>query len=95
MTKTQDKVKLSGARDLINKSRFGKEGGSSFECSDYEGMYDDLVVRIDQALKQNTLEGAELQLYLLQGFNDYDNPLEMDAEYVRNRIIELTKEFNE
>jgi len=47
---------------------------------------------IEKALSKRE---ANIEAYLLQGFNDYENPLDMDAEYVRNRIIELIKEFNE
>lgn len=30
---------------------------------------------------------------LLQSFNDYENPLMMDAEYVRSKIIEIFEEY--
>lgn len=32
---------------------------------------------------------AEMLLILLQEFNDYDNPIQMDAGYVRNKLIKV------
>lgn len=43
----------------------------------------------------NKVEYRELLAYLLQGFNDYENPIQMDAEHVRNRLVELVEEFME
>ena len=38
-------------KERFKKTKFAKSGGSSFECSDYEGMYSDLLNFISLELK--------------------------------------------
>ena len=41
-------------KERFKKTKFAKGGGSSFECSDYEGMCSDLLDFISQELKAQT-----------------------------------------
>ena len=47
-------------REDLKKTRmFSDEGGSSFECSDYEGMCEDMENFISQAIKAARIEAKE------------------------------------
>jgi len=44
-------------------------------------------------MKEEQKEINEYNLYLLQRFNDYEVPLQMTAEYVRELLIEFIEEY--
>ena len=56
-------------------------------------MKNETLTQIEKLIKiSNENAVAESCLQLLQVFNDYDNPIQMDADYVRQRIIKYMKE---
>lgn len=42
--------KQTTMEDRFANTKFGKGGGACFECGDYEGMYDDLLLFIRQEI---------------------------------------------
>lgn len=43
---------IEKAKQDLKETRLGKEGGSSFECSDYEGIYADMESFLSQKLQE-------------------------------------------
>lgn len=53
------------------------------------------IIKIHNKVKKKMEEGKyDFVLYLLQRFNDYEVPLQMTAEKVRELIIEFTNDFD-
>ena len=53
------KGKTETWEERFKQTRFAKEGGSSFEASDYEGMYDDLLKFISTVYQQGRADEIE------------------------------------
>ena len=61
---------IDEANKEFEDTKFAKGGGSSFECSDYEGMYDDLksfltqqiTIAVEEALESVVPEEREVKL---------------------------------
>lgn len=52
----------------------------------WEQKLKNLIVKVEANSRKAAL------LYLLAFFNDYDHPIQMDAEYVREQIIKFMRE---
>ncbi len=46
-------------KQIVESTRFYKEGGSCFECCDYEGMVKDLYEKVEQFREQTYKQGQK------------------------------------